>query len=66
MCNCGEMEDPFHFLLECKQYNLIRRDMLTPVYAVCNPNLNILLNGKRKKSQYIEGCLQFITKILAF
>ena len=43
LCNCGEIEDPFHFFFECNQYNLIRRDMLTCISAICNPNLNILL-----------------------
>ena len=45
LCNCGEIEDPFHFFFECNQYNLIRRDMLTCISAICNPNLNILLHG---------------------
>ena len=45
LCNCGETEDPFHFFFECNQYNLIRRDMLACISAICNPNLNILLHG---------------------
>ena len=38
LCNCGEIEDPFHFFFECNQYNLIRRDMLTCISAICNPD----------------------------
>ena len=45
LCNCGEIEDPFHFFVECNQYNLIRRDMLTCKSVICNPYLNILLHG---------------------
>ena len=45
LCNCGKIEDPFHFFFECNQYNLIQRDMLTCISAICNPNLNILLHG---------------------
>ena len=45
LCNCGEIEDPFHFFFECNQYKLIGRDMLTSVSAICNPILIILLHG---------------------
>ena len=45
LCNCGDIEDPFHFFFECNQYNLIRRDMFTCISAISNPNLNILLHG---------------------
>ena len=51
MCNCGEIEDPFHFFFECNQYNLIRRDMLTFISVICNPNLNILLHGNNGLSE---------------
>ena len=36
LCTCSEIEDPFHFLFECSQYNLIRRDVLTCLSAICN------------------------------
>ena len=51
LCNCGEIDDPFHFLFECNQYNPIRRGMLTCVFVMCNPNLNILLHGNEDLSE---------------
>ena len=51
LCNCGENEDPFHFILECNQYNLIQRDMLTCVSDIYNPYLNILLHGNEGNSE---------------
>ena len=51
LCNCGEIEDSFHFFFECNQYNLIRRDMLTCISTICNPNLNILLHGSNGLSE---------------
>ena len=51
LCNCGEIEDPFHFFFECNQYNLIRRDMLTCISAICNPNLKILLHRNNGLSE---------------
>ena len=45
LCNCGEIEDTFHFFFECNQYKLIGRDMITFVSAICNPILISLLHG---------------------
>ena len=51
LCNFGEIEDTFPFLLECNQYNLIWRDMFTCVSAICNLTLNILLHGHEDLSE---------------
>ena len=64
LCNCGEIEDPFHFLFEWNQYNIIRRDMLTCVSTICKskdakirnrydqvPDLAQDTNGKVTNSQ---------------
>ena len=64
LCNCGEIEDPFHFFFECNQYNLIRRDMLTCISAICNPNLNILLHGNDGLSE--EQILNIFTAVHNF
>ncbi|MES9994058.1 MAG: hypothetical protein ABW098_19070, partial [Candidatus Thiodiazotropha sp.] len=45
LCVCGEIEDTFHFLLECDIYSDLRRELLTSVSSICNPSLNVLLFG---------------------
>ena len=51
LCNCGKIEDPFHFFFECNQYNLVQRDILTCISAICNTDLNILLHGNERLSK---------------
>ena len=67
LCNCGEIEDPFHFFFKCNQYKLIGRDMLTSVSAICTPILIILLHGNEDLSaeqnfNIINAAHKFIIK----
>ena len=45
-CSCGAVENNKHFLLECRAFNDIRRDMLNEIIiSVTNPTIDILLFG---------------------
>ena len=45
LCDCGEIEDSNHYLLQCNRYADLRRDMLNTVSTLCPPIINTLLWG---------------------
>ena len=70
-CICGAVEDTHHYLLVCDQYTNIRRELLTTVSGICNPTLNVLLNGDQslslEQNKYIVKAVQdFILKSKRF
>ena len=71
LCNCGEIEYPFHFFFECNQYNRNPRDMLTCISAICYHTLNSVLHGNEDLSEeqnfnIITTVYNFITKSKRF
>ena len=44
-CTCGAIEDTHHFLFVCHLFADIRRDLISSVSDICQPNLKVLLCG---------------------
>ena len=45
LCSCGNVENNFHFLLECQRYNVMRREMLQTVSRFTDVSEMVLLFG---------------------
>ena len=45
LCHCGTIENNFHFLLECRRYNVMRREMLQTVSRFADVSERVLLYG---------------------
>ena len=45
LCQCGTIENNFHFLLECRRYNVMRREMLQTVSRFADVSERVLLYG---------------------
>ena len=45
LCECGVIENASHFFLTCDKYINSRRDLLNTITQLCEPSLNIILNG---------------------
>ena len=43
-CDCGEIEDTEHYLLNCNLFQNLREELLNTVITYCQPTLNVLLN----------------------
>jgi len=44
-CQCGRVEDNYHFFFTCPAYNRIRTSLLNSVAQYCEPTLDIFLFG---------------------
>ena len=49
-CECGEIEDTEHYLLNCNLYQNLREELLNTVTTYCQPTLNVLLYGNANLS----------------
>ena len=49
-CECGEIEDTEHYLLNCNLYQNLREELLNTVATYCQPTLNVLLYGNANLS----------------
>ena len=49
-CECGEIEDTEHYLLNCNLYQNLREVLLNTVTTYCQPTLNVLLYGNANLS----------------
>ena len=51
-CQCGApMENAYHFFLECRNFNLIRRNLLASIEPYSECNINVILNGNNDLSK---------------
>ena len=44
-CECGQIEDANHFLLQCPLFKNPRDIMINTISSYCLPSLNVLLYG---------------------
>ena len=49
-CECGEIEDTEHYLLNCNLYQNLSEELLNTVTTYCQPTLNVLLYGNANLS----------------
>ena len=50
-CECGEIEDTEHYLLNCNIFQNLREELLNTVTTYCQPTLNVLLYGNANLSE---------------
>ena len=50
LCQCGMIEDTYHFFFKCPLYQHLRYELVNTVSALCELNLNILLFGDNSLS----------------
>ena len=50
LCVCGSIEDTQHFLFSCTRYANLRQELLNKTIPLCQPSLNVFLNGDRELS----------------
>ena len=44
-CTCGAIKDTHNFLFVCHQFTDLKRNLISSVSDICQPNLNVLLCG---------------------
>ena len=51
LCTCGEVESTDHFMLRCRNYQLLRNELLDTIRSMCTVSTEILLFGNPNLSE---------------
>ena len=60
--SCGVIEDANHFLLQCRQYNRLRADVVTIISLKCF-NMLAIMNGSDRYTQELNIFIQKAVQI---
>ena len=44
-CDCGMVEDNYHYFFRCPMYAAIRHDLISSISMLCTPTLDTILHG---------------------
>lgn len=57
ICNCGAVEDTYHFMLVCDIFSDLRQELFRIVSSFCPPTLDTLLYGNASLSDTNNKCI---------